>query len=85
MPSNTYTYVSQAHGSAYCVTTNTGKTLSSDQKFLMECVSSDHIPLCINMLPDSKTLVENCYDSVERKITNWKGAKSHNIEQHVSN
>ena len=76
--------MSQAHGSVsgldHCVTTTTGKTLISDIKILKEFVSSDHIPLCINLLTDSKTLVEDCYDSVDRKITNWKGEKSHNIE-----
>ncbi len=83
LPSDTSTEVNQAHGSVswldQCITTNTGKTLS-DIKVLKECVSFDHLPLCVDLLTDSKTLVENCYNSIERKITNWKGAKSHNIE-----
>ncbi len=31
-----------------------------------------------DLLTDSKTLVDTCYDSVERKITNWK-VKNHII------
>lgn len=63
LPVNTYTYYSEAHGSTswldHVISTSSAHALISEMNVCYDYVTSDHLPLCIDLLIDYDMFVES--------------------------
>ena len=80
---DTFTFVSQAHGTAswldHCVFTTSGKSLISNVSIIDNVVFSDHFPLCIDI--DCYITPIFCRTFVKQNRSIWKWHIAHNDDK----
>ena len=76
---DTFTFVSQAHGTTswldHCVSTTSGKSLVSNVSIKDNVVCSDHFPLCIDINCDFTPIFSRTFVKQNRSICKWNIAR----------
>ena len=86
---DSFTFVSQAHGTTswldHCITTASGKSITSNISIIDNIVCSDHFPLCIEIVCDINKLCDFTSEMKSRETIKWHAAtdldkQEYNIE-----
>ena len=86
---DSFTFVSQAHGTTswldHCITTASGKSITSNISIIDNIVCSDHFPLCIEIVCDINKLCDFTSEMKSRETIEWHAAtdldkQEYNIE-----
>ena len=76
---NSFTYVSQAHGSTswldHCITTVSSQSIISNCYIINDIVCSDHLPLCIDINCDITPICDTVINHEFREMPKWHLAK----------
>ena len=75
---DSFTFVSQAHGTTswldHCITTTSGKSITSNISIIDDIVCSDHFPLCIEIVCDINKLCDVTSEIEQREAIKWYAA-----------
>ena len=75
---DSFTYISQAHGTTswldHCITTTSGRAITSSLSIIDNIVCSDHFPLCINIVCDVNPLCDTVLDVECQPKIKWHAA-----------
>ena len=87
LPNDTYTFISSSHSTMswldHILSTSSGHSLLQDVHVKRDYISSDHLPLCFNVILNN--VIECVYDSSSDEINNnmssfnWNGSRDHDL------
>ena len=87
LPNDTYTYISSSHSTTswldHILSTSSGHSLLQDVHVKGDYISSDHLPLCFNVILNNA--IECMYDSSSDENNNnmssfnWNDATDHDL------
>ena len=83
---DSFTFVSQAHGTTswldHCITTTSGKSITSNISIIDDIVCSDHFPLCIEIVCDINKLCDVTYEREQKEAIKWYAANDFDKQQY---
>ena len=86
LPPDSFIYISEAHGTTswldYCITTTSGKSITSGVSIIDDIVCSDHFPLCIDIVCDINPLSDTVADVNYQPKIKWHAASEFDKQQY---
>ena len=83
---DSFTYISQAHGTTswldHCITTTSGRAITSSLSIIDNIVCSDHFTLCINIVCDINPLCDTVVDVECQPKIKWHAANEFDKQQY---
>ena len=83
---DSFTFVSQAHGTSswldHCITTTSGKSITSNISIIDDIVCSDHFPLCIEIVCDINKLCDVTSEIEQKEAIKWYAANDFDKQQY---